>query len=112
MSLEDHRRRERAQTIGLLRYQLICPAIDEELSTKQRGKLVRAGYGASALVGSRRWCPHRACCRPAPMPRCPVPSRAWCGTHQPSVWITLLRSRRGPGRKSVPTVWATGISEA
>lgn len=42
MSLEEHKRRERAQAIGLFRYQLICPALDEGLSTKQRGKLVRA----------------------------------------------------------------------
>ena len=30
-----------AQAIGLFRYQLICPALDEGLSSKQRGKLVR-----------------------------------------------------------------------
>ncbi len=41
MSLEEHKRRERAQAIGLFRYQLICPALDAGLSTKQRGKLVR-----------------------------------------------------------------------
>jgi putative transposase len=41
VSLEEHKRRERAQAIGLFRYQLICPALDEALSTKQRGKLVR-----------------------------------------------------------------------
>lgn len=41
MSSEEHKRRERAQAIGLFRYQLICPALDEGLSTKQRGKLVR-----------------------------------------------------------------------
>ena len=41
MSLEEHKRRERAQAIGLFRYQLIYPALDEGLSTKQRGKLVR-----------------------------------------------------------------------
>jgi transposase InsO family protein len=39
--LEEHKRRERAQAIGLFRYQLICPALDEGLSSKQRGKLVR-----------------------------------------------------------------------
>jgi hypothetical protein len=39
--LEEHKRRERAQAIGLFRYQLICPALDEGLSGKQRGKLVR-----------------------------------------------------------------------
>jgi YD repeat-containing protein len=41
VSLEEHKRRERAQAIGLFRYQLICPALDEGLSTEQRGKLVR-----------------------------------------------------------------------
>ena len=41
MSLEEHKRRERAAAIGLFRYQLICPALDEGLSTKQRGKVVR-----------------------------------------------------------------------
>ena len=41
VSLEEHKRRERAQAIGLFRYQLICPALDSALSTKQRGKLVR-----------------------------------------------------------------------
>ena len=41
VSLEEHKRRERAQAIGLFRYQLICPALDEGLSTRQRGRLVR-----------------------------------------------------------------------
>ena len=41
MSLDEHRRRERAQAIGLFRYQLICSALDAGLSSKQRGKLVR-----------------------------------------------------------------------
>jgi putative transposase len=41
VSLDEHKRRERAQAIGLFRYQLICPALEEGLSTKQRGKLVR-----------------------------------------------------------------------
>ncbi len=35
-------RRERAQRVALFRYQLICPALDEELSTKARGRVVRA----------------------------------------------------------------------
>jgi hypothetical protein len=39
--LEDYKRRERAQANGLFRYQLICPALEEGLSTQQRGKLVR-----------------------------------------------------------------------
>jgi len=38
---DEHKRRERAQAIGLFRYRLICPALDEGLSTRQRGKLVR-----------------------------------------------------------------------
>ena len=41
MPPDEHKRRERAQAIGLFRYQLICPALDAGLSTKQRGKLVR-----------------------------------------------------------------------
>jgi putative transposase len=41
VSLDEHKRRERAQAIGLFRYQLICPALDAGLSSKQRGKLVR-----------------------------------------------------------------------
>ncbi len=38
---QQRKRRERAQAIGLFRYQLICPALDAGLSTKQRGRLVR-----------------------------------------------------------------------
>jgi len=41
VSTDEQKRRERAQAIGLFRYQLICPALDAGLSTKQRGKLVR-----------------------------------------------------------------------
>jgi hypothetical protein len=41
VSLEEHKRRERAAAIGLFRYRLICPALDDGLSSKQRGKLVR-----------------------------------------------------------------------
>lgn len=41
MSLEDHKRRERANAIGLFRYQVICPALEEGLSTRQRGRVVR-----------------------------------------------------------------------
>lgn len=41
MSLEEHKRRERAQAIGLFRYQVICPALEAGLSTKARGRLVR-----------------------------------------------------------------------
>ena len=35
------KRRERAQRVTLFRYQLICPALEAGLSTKQRGKVVR-----------------------------------------------------------------------
>ena len=47
MSTDEHKRRERAQVIGLFRYQLICPALEAGLSTKQRGKLV-GGIAARA----------------------------------------------------------------
>jgi hypothetical protein len=36
------KRRQRAQQVALFRYQLICPALDPSLSTKARGKIVRA----------------------------------------------------------------------
>jgi transposase InsO family protein len=35
------KRRQRAQQVALHRYQLICPALEPGLSTKQRGKVVR-----------------------------------------------------------------------
>jgi len=41
VSLEEHKRRDRVAEIGLFRYQLICPGLEEGLSTKQRSKLVR-----------------------------------------------------------------------
>ncbi|HEY5149926.1 MAG TPA: helix-turn-helix domain containing protein [Mycobacterium sp.] len=41
------KRRERAQQVALFRYQLICPALEPGLSTKQRGKIVRGIAGDS-----------------------------------------------------------------
>jgi transposase len=41
ISTEDEKRRERSHAVGLFRYQLICPALDKDLSTKARGRLVR-----------------------------------------------------------------------
>jgi putative transposase len=38
---EEIRRRERAQAIGLFRYQLICPALEAGLGPKRRGQIVR-----------------------------------------------------------------------
>jgi putative transposase len=39
---DDTARRARAQQVALFRYQLICPALDPGLSTKARGRVVRA----------------------------------------------------------------------
>jgi putative transposase len=39
---DDVKRRQRAQQVALFRYQLICPALDPGLSTKARGRIVRA----------------------------------------------------------------------
>lgn len=39
---DEHKRRERAQLVALFRYQLICPALDPGLSSKARGRVVRA----------------------------------------------------------------------
>ena len=41
ISTEDEKRRERGHAVALFRYQLICPALDKDLSTKARGRLVR-----------------------------------------------------------------------
>src|SRR5260370_17110059 len=78
VSLEEHKRRERAQAIGLFRYQLICPALDTALSTKQRGKLVReiaAGthtdpFGNKVRISRE---PLDRCVRPYPPARFPAP---------------------------------------
>lgn len=47
---DDVKRRERAQQVALFRYQLICPALDPALSTKARGRIVRA-IAAGSHVG-------------------------------------------------------------
>ena len=49
------KRRQRAQQVALFRYQLICPALEPGLSTKQRGKLVRgiAGRDHDGPFGGR-----------------------------------------------------------
>lgn len=39
---DEHKRRERGQLVALFRYQLICPALDPGLSSKARGRVVRA----------------------------------------------------------------------
>ncbi len=39
---DDATRRTRAQQVALFRYQLICPALDPDLSTKARRRVVRA----------------------------------------------------------------------
>jgi putative transposase len=38
---QDRVRLEKAQAIGLFRFQLISSAIDDQLSTRARGRLVR-----------------------------------------------------------------------
>ena len=56
MSLDEHKRRQRAQQVALFRYQLICPALDPGLSTKARP----AGAGPPARTprpfGGPVWC--------------------------------------------------------
>jgi transposase InsO family protein len=49
------KRRQRAQQVALHRYQLICPALEPGLSTKQRGKVVRgiAGRDHDGPFGGR-----------------------------------------------------------
>jgi transposase InsO family protein len=55
---DDVKRRERAQQVALFRYQLICPALDPGLSTKARGRIVRAIAGqqhAGPFGGQHRY---------------------------------------------------------
>ncbi len=40
--LDEATRQDRAQQVALFRYQVICPALDVSLSTKARGRVVRA----------------------------------------------------------------------
>lgn len=47
---DDVRRRERAQQVALFRYRLISPALDPDLSSKARGRIVR-GIAARAHAG-------------------------------------------------------------
>nr|WP_232061593.1 helix-turn-helix domain-containing protein [Mycobacterium xenopi] len=134
MSLEEHKRRERAQAIGLFRYQLICPALDEGLSTKQRGKLVReiAGQTHADPFGNQvrisretldRWIrryraggcealvPPRGGWRPAPMRRCWSWRRRSSGKTRPARWRRWLGSCAPPpgGRPRNPRCCATSI---
>ncbi|MHB1163895.1 MAG: DDE-type integrase/transposase/recombinase [Candidatus Nanopelagicales bacterium] len=55
---DEVRRRQRAQQVALFRYQLICPALDPDLSTKARGRIVRAiaaGTHAGPFGGQHRY---------------------------------------------------------
>jgi putative transposase len=52
------KRRQRAQQVALFRYQLICPALDPVLSSRARGKIVRAiaaGTHAGPFGGQHRY---------------------------------------------------------
>ncbi|MGV1010574.1 MAG: DDE-type integrase/transposase/recombinase [Dermatophilaceae bacterium] len=55
---DEAARKSRAQQVALFRYQLICPALDPGLSTKARGKVVRAiaaGAHPGPFGGQVRW---------------------------------------------------------
>jgi putative transposase len=55
---DDAARRSRAQRVALFRYQLICPALDPELSSKARGRVVRsiaAGSHPGPFGGQHRY---------------------------------------------------------
>jgi putative transposase len=56
---DDAARRARAKQVALFRYQLICPALDPGLSTKARGRVVRAIAArshAGPFGGQHRYC--------------------------------------------------------
>lgn len=55
---DDVMRGQRAQQVALWRYQLICPALDPDLSTKARGRIVQAiaaDTHAGPFGGPRRY---------------------------------------------------------
>lgn len=55
---ESVKRQERTQQVALFRYQLICPALDPQLSTKARGRIVRtiaAGHHQGPFGGQHQY---------------------------------------------------------
>lgn len=50
--------RARAQQVALFRYQVICPALDPDLSTKARGPIVRAIAARTHSCRPVRWATH------------------------------------------------------
>jgi transposase InsO family protein len=85
--------RRRAQRVALFRYQLICPALDPGLSTRQRGRIVRgiaAGMHEHPTAGPVRY------------------SRdsldRWIRRYRADGFDALLPSARQPGPRTEPEV--------
>ena len=90
---EEVKARRRAQRVALFRYQLICPALDPGLSTRQRGRIVRgiaAGMHEHPTAGPVRY------------------SRdsldRWIRRYRADGFDALLPSARQPGPRTEPEV--------
>jgi hypothetical protein len=98
---QDNARRARAREVGLFRYALISESLNEELSTKQRGRLVRAvaarthlGPFGSPVRVSRATLDRWMCATRAP---CCIPGAAGRDSKGGSwaEWLTWIRKVKG-----------------
>lgn len=107
---QDTARRARAREVGLFRYALICQALDEALSTKQRGRLVRAvaagahpgPFGAAVRVSRAsldRWIRDYRTGGFAAL--VPAPRRLTAGTPAHVLELAVALKREAPDRTAV-----------
>jgi putative transposase len=107
---EQRRRAERARRVGLFRYELIQDAIDPRLSSRQRGKLVRAlaerahtgPFGAPVRVSRQtldRWI--RDWRRGGFEALVPTPARVSARTPAEVLEIAVALKRENPDRTAV-----------
>jgi len=102
MPTNDHgdvARRTRAQQVALFRYQLICPALDPGLSTKARGRVVRAIAArthAGPFGGEHRYGRHTL--------------DRWIRRYRAGGFDALAPSMRQPGTRIDPTVLELAVA--
>ena len=110
---EQRRRAERARRMGLFRYELICDALDPQLSTRQRGKLVReladrehpGPFGESVRVSRQtidRWI--RWWRRGGFEALVPVPARVSARTPAEVLEVAVALKREKPDRSAAQIV--------
>ena len=103
---QDNARRARAREVGLFRYALIQDALNEALSTKQRGRLVRATAARThpGRSGHRcgcpapRWIGGSATTAPAGSPRWSQPRGGLAGTPAQVLELAVALKTEAPDR--------------